>query len=164
MKFTINILSKIILLSAFIYLLLIEAQALSKTPSYLKGGKVTQHLNGKNTTYSSDEIALVNRNNLGRYKKLYFDLLKKRGKSSPIYNIKRVTRTVTVYKANLAFLHLGVGSNGVTVKESGGAIIVEEKKVPILGLTYARHLSGGFYAGMSGFTNEDFTAMVGYSW
>lgn len=140
-----------------------DVSAQTKAPAYLKGGKVTQHLNGRNATYSSDEIALVNRKNLGKYKRLYFNLLKqKRGGSK--YQIKRITRTVTVYRANLLFLHLGAGNNGVTIKKQGGALIVEEKKVPILGLTYARHLSSGFYAGMSGFTNEDFTGMVGYSW
>ena len=164
MKFTLNILTRIILISGVIYFLLIEAQALAETPSYLKGGKVTQHLNGKNSTYSSDDIALVNRKNLGRYKKLYFDLLKKRGKSSPVYNIKRVTRTVTKYRSNLVFLHLGIGKNGVTIQKNGDAFIVEEKKVPVLGLTYARHLSAGFYAGLSGFTNELVTGQVGYSW
>ena len=162
MKFTLNILTKIILLSGIIYLLLVEVQALAKAPSYLKGGKVTQHLNGKNSTYSSEEIALVNRANLGKYKKLYFDLLKKKG--APTYNIKRVTRTVTKYKMNLVFLHLGAGNNGVTIKQNGDALIVEEKKVPVLGLSYARHLSAGFYAGLSGFTNELVTGQVGYSW
>lgn len=133
-----------------------------KAPAYLKGGSVTQHLNGKNSKYSSESIALVKRQNLGKYKKLYFDLIRK----GVVYETKTrtVTKTQTVLRANFLFLHLGVGNNGVTVKQQGEVFIVEEKKVPLIGLSYARHLTSGFYAGVSGFSNEDVTGNIGYSW
>ena len=82
----------------------------------------------------------------------------------PPKGVTREIRTRTVLKANIFFLHLGVGNNGVTVKKQGDALIVEEKKVPLLGATYARHLTSGFYVGLSGFSNESVTGMVGYTW
>lgn len=160
MKYTLKLLLSMIFFTACIYLVM-GAQAQGKTKS------ITLHSDrGTSQTYSGKEMAGVFRKNLGKYKKLYYDLLRKRGKSSPSYNIKRVTKTTTirVYRANIAFLHLGFGKNGVTVKDQNGALIVEEKKVPVLGLTYARHLSSGFYAGLSGYTNELVTGQVGYSW
>ena len=148
----------------YLLLILLFATELhaEKAPAYLKGGSVTQHLNGRNSKYSSEDVALVKRENLGKYKKLYFDLVRK----GVVYETKyrTVTKTRTVFKANMVFLHLGVGNNGVTVKQQGEAIIVEEKKVPSIGLSYARHLAAGFYAGVSGFSNADVTGNIGYSW
>jgi hypothetical protein len=75
-----------------------------------------------------------------------------------------IIKTRTVYKANLMFLHLGVGKNGVKVTEENETLIVEEKKVPLIGLTYARHITNGFYIGASGFSNSGMTATFGLSW
>ncbi len=134
------------------------------TPKHLRGGQVTLKTNTGLWKGRSEDLAIVKRKNLSKYKSC-----KKLMERCPMpvaktRMVRTITKTKKIIKPNTVTFHAGVGKNGVIVKDEKDSVLIEPKTVPILGMSYARHIGSGFSVGISVYTNETFTGNVGYSW
>jgi hypothetical protein len=123
-------------------------------PEYLKDSKITVTLkNGKQHTFDGNHWKVVRRG------------VKEAPKTVHVINeVNKVTvaEEVPVKDKNTIVLQAGVGYRGLNTSKSGSYHLVEDKLVPVLGLTYCRDVNFKLAPCATATTHETFMFGVKY--